>query len=135
MLAMKLASNNSASTIHTARAIASQRPCRRGPRLFGVVATASWLMGAAERCRFKRLLPLKLPSLAHVLEQHQVFGSSLTYDTIAVQETLRYSLRTTNLSDFRVDLIFYETMLGAGRRMAGYFPCGSSFPPTPFQQL
>jgi len=41
MLAMKLASSNSARTIH-----------------------------------------LKLPSVAQVYEQHQVFGSSLTYDTI-----------------------------------------------------
>ena len=91
MLARKLASSNSASTIHTARAIASQRPCKRGPLLCGVGAIASWLVCAAERCCFKRPLPLKLPSVAHVLEQHQVFGSSLTYDTIAVQETLQYS--------------------------------------------
>src|SRR6266496_4824218 len=112
MLAMKLASSNSTSTIHTARAIASQRPCKCGTLLFGVVATASWLVCAAERCCFKRSLPLKLPAVAHVFEHHQVFGSPLTYDTIAVQETSQHSLRTTNLSDFRVDLIFYETMLG-----------------------
>jgi hypothetical protein len=86
MLARKLASSNSASTIHTARAIASRRPCKRGPLLSGVGAIASWLVCAAERCCFKRPLPLKLPSVAHELEQHQVFGSSLTYSTIAVQE-------------------------------------------------
>ena len=88
MLARKLASSNSASAIHTARAIASQCPCKRGPLLFGVGAIAFWLVCTAERCCFKRPLPLKLSSVARVLEQHQVFGSSLTYNTIAVQETL-----------------------------------------------
>src|SRR6266487_257029 len=112
MLAMKLARSNSARTIQIARAIASQRPCKRGLLFFGVVATASWLVCAAERCCFKRQLPLKLPSVAYVCECQQVFGSALTYDTIALQETLQYSLRTTNLGDFRVDLIFYETILG-----------------------
>ncbi|SRR6266487_1327368 len=96
---MKLARSNSARTIHTARAITSQRPSKRGPLLFGVVATESWLVCAAERCCFKRPLPLKLPSVAHICEHHQVFGNSLTYDTIVVQETLQSSLRMTNLSD------------------------------------
>src|SRR5712691_1752012 len=99
MLAMKLARSNSARTIHTARAVASQRPCKRGPLLFGVVAAASWLLCAAESWCFTRPLPLKLPSVAHIFEHHQVLGGSLTYNTRAVQETLQDSLRTTNLCD------------------------------------
>src|SRR5258708_33350453 len=110
MLAMKLASSNSARIIHPARAMASQRPCKRGPLLSGVVATASGPVCAAARCCFKRPLRLKLPPVVHVLEHHQVFGNSLTYDTMAVQETLQYSLRTTNLSDFRVDLMYSKQL-------------------------
>src|SRR5215472_1969681 len=79
MLAMKLASSTSASTIHTACAITSQRPCKRGPLLFGGVVPAFLLEFTAESCCFKRSLPVKLPSVAHVLERHQVFGSSLLH--------------------------------------------------------